>query len=293
MILRCGIRELDLSRPVVMGILNVTPDSFSDGGRYVDPGVAVRHALDMQRAGAGLLDVGGESTRPGAGPVSAEEEIRRVVPVIEALSAGTNLLISVDTSKPEVMSAAVRAGASMINDVRALREPGALEAAAATDAAICLMHMKGEPRTMQSEPSYADVVAEVHGFLAERVRACRAAGIDPSRLVVDPGIGFGKTLEHNLALLAALPALRVAELPLLVGVSRKSMFGALLGRPVTERLAGGIATAAAAVLAGANIVRAHDVAETVDAIKVAAALRDADYGNARGGAAGMESRTGD
>jgi dihydropteroate synthase len=293
MILRCGPHHLDLSRPVVMGILNVTPDSFSDGGRYVDAGVAVRHALDMQRAGAGLLDVGGESTRPGAAPVSAQEEIRRVVPVIEALAAATNLPISVDTSKPEVMGAAVRAGASMVNDVRALREPGALEAAAATNAAICLMHMKGEPRTMQSEPSYTDVVAEVHGFLAERVHACLAAGIDPSRLVVDPGIGFGKTLEHNLALLAALPALRVAELPLLVGVSRKSMFGALLGRSVTDRLAGGVATATAAVLAGANIVRAHDVAETVDAIKVAGALRDAGYGDVRGGATGMESRTGD
>jgi len=287
MILRCGARDLDLSHPVVMGVLNVTPDSFSDGGRYVDPETAVRHALEMVSAGAALIDVGGESTRPGADAVGAEEEIRRVVPVIQALRERTSVPVSIDTSKPEVMLAAVRAGAGLINDVRALQWPGALQAAAATDAAVCLMHMRGEPRTMQDHPVYTDVVAEVRAFLAARVRACIDAGIEPNRLVVDPGIGFGKRLEHNLTLLAALPSLRGAELaglPLLVGVSRKSMFGTLLGRPVERRLAGGLAAAAAAVLAGANILRSHDVAETVDAVRVAAALRAAGYGEARAGA---------
>jgi dihydropteroate synthase len=287
MILRCGARDLDLSHPVVMGVLNVTPDSFSDGGRYVDPDVAVRHALEMVSAGAALIDVGGESTRPGADAVGAEEEIRRVVPVIQALRERTSVPVSVDTSKPEVMLAAVHAGASIINDVRALQSPGALQAAAATNAAVCLMHMKGEPRTMQDQPVYTDVVAEVRAFFAARVRACIDAGIEPNRLVVDPGIGFGKRLEHNLALLAALPSLRSADLaalPLLVGVSRKSMFGTLLGRPVEQRLAGGLAVATAAVLAGANILRAHDVAETVDAVRVAAALRAAGYGEAGAGA---------
>lgn len=277
MVLRCGAHTLDLSRPVVMGILNVTPDSFSDGGSHFDAKSAVSHARQMAQAGAVLIDVGGESTRPGAEAVSAAEEIRRVVPVIEALAADTKLLISVDTSKPEVMTAAVRAGASMINDVRALREPGALAAAAGTDAAICLMHMLGEPRTMQVEPQYVDVVAEVGSFLDQRVAACIAAGISRERLVLDPGIGFGKRLEHNLALLAALPRLGAPGLPLLIGVSRKSMFGALLGRPVDERVAGSVAVATAATLAGANIVRAHDVAETVDAVKVAVALRERGY----------------
>jgi dihydropteroate synthase len=272
MFLRCGSRTLDLSRPIVMGILNVTPDSFSDGGRYSDPAAAVSHALRMVEEGAGLIDVGGESTRPGAQAVAAEEEIRRVVPVIEAIAARTDVPISVDTSKAAVMTAAVHAGASMINDVRALREPGALQAAASTDAAICLMHMQGEPRTMQVDPSYTDVVAEVREFLRDRAAACLAAGIDRQRLLLDPGIGFGKRLEHNLALLAGLPALLGLGWPILIGVSRKSMFGTLLGRGVDERSAGAIAAAAAAVLAGASIVRTHDVAETVDAVKVAAAL---------------------
>jgi dihydropteroate synthase len=277
MLLRCGAHSLDLSLPVVMGILNVTPDSFSDGGRYLDPQIAIRHAQQMAGAGAALIDVGGESTRPGAEEVSAGEEIRRVVPVIEALAANTQLPISVDTSKPEVMIAAVRAGASMINDVRALREPGALEAASSSNAAVCLMHMQGEPRTMQSEPYYLDVVSEVGEFLARRVEACVAAGIERERLVLDPGIGFGKQLEHNLALLAALPRLGELGLPLLIGVSRKSMFKALLGRALEQRLAGSIATATAAALAGAHIVRAHDVIETVDALKVAIALRERGY----------------
>jgi dihydropteroate synthase len=227
--------------------------------------------------GAGLIDVVGESTRPGAPSVSVETEIERVVPVIEALAARTKIPISIDTSKPAVMTAAVHAGASMINDVRALREPGAMQAAARTDAAICLMHMQGEPRTMQSDPRYSDVVAEVRDFLRERTEACLASGIAKNRLVVDPGIGFGKRLEHNLALLAGLPAVTALGWPVLIGVSRKSMLGTLLGRAVDERVAGGVAMATAAVLAGASIVRTHDVAATVDAVKVAVALRAAGY----------------
>jgi dihydropteroate synthase len=279
--LRCGSYTLDLATPVVMGVLNITPDSFSDGGRYAEPATALQHALRMVEEGAALIDVGGESTRPGARAVDAEEEIHRVVPVIEALAARTRVPISIDTSKPAVMTAAVRAGATLINDVRALREPGALEAAASSGAAICLMHMQGEPRTMQADPRYGDVVAEVRDFLRERAQACRAAGVAQDRLLIDPGIGFGKRLEHNLALLAGLPALVALGWPVLVGVSRKSMLGALLGRAVDERVAGGVAMATAAVLSGASILRTHDVAPTVDAVKVAEALRAAGY--AKGG----------
>ncbi|MDY0065050.1 MAG: dihydropteroate synthase [Steroidobacteraceae bacterium] len=268
---------LDLSQPVVMGVLNVTPDSFSDGGRFVDVDAAVQHAVAMAEAGAGILDVGGESTRPGAGAVGEQEEIDRTAPVIEALAKRVSTPISIDTSKPAVMRAALQVGAVMINDVRALRERGALEEAARSGAAICLMHMQGEPRTMQHEPRYVDVVADVCEFLAARVRACQEAGVAGERLVIDPGIGFGKRLEHNLALLAGVPQLVALGPPVLIGVSRKSMFGELLKRPVHERLAGGLAIAAAAVLAGADLVRTHDVRETVDAVKVAAALRDACY----------------
>jgi dihydropteroate synthase len=278
MLLRCGAQTLDVSRPLVMGILNVTPDSFSDGGQYLDVSRAVEHALRMVDAGAALIDVGGESTRPGAPAVDAAEEIRRVAPVIEALAARGTVPISVDTSKPEVIAAATAAGASLINDVRALREPGALNAAARTHAAVCLMHMQGEPRTMQSDPQYQDVVAEVRDFLASRVHACLAAGIGRERLILDPGIGFGKRLQHNLALLAHLPEIARLGLPLLIGVSRKSMFGTLLGRGLQDRLAGSLAAATAAALAGASILRVHDVAETLDAVKVAAALREAGYG---------------
>jgi dihydropteroate synthase len=273
--LRCGPHTLELSTPIVMGVLNVTPDSFSDGGRFADVSAAVAHALRMIEEGAALIDIGGESTRPGAQAVDADEEVRRVVPVIEALAARTHVPISIDTSKPAVMTAAVRAGATMINDVRALREPGALEAAAASGAAVCLMHMQGEPRTMQADPRYDDVVAEVREFLRERAERCMGAGIARDRLVIDPGIGFGKRLEHNLALLAALPALVALGWPVLVGVSRKSMFSALLGRAVDERVAGGVAMATAAILSGASIVRTHDVAATVDAVKVAVALKEA------------------
>ncbi len=260
-----------------MGVLNVTPDSFSDGGQFLDLKSALARAQRMEEEGAALIDVGGESTRPGSHAPSVEEEIRRVVPVIEALASRTKLPISVDTSKPEVIVAAVRAGASMVNDVRALREPGALAAVADASVAVCLMHMQGAPRSMQQDPRYTDVVAEVREFLSERVRACEEAGIARDRLVLDPGIGFGKRLEHNLALLAALPSLGALGLPLLVGASRKSMFATLLGRQVNERLAGSIAVAAAAALAGASILRAHDVAETVDALKVADTLRRSGY----------------
>jgi dihydropteroate synthase len=281
--LLCGPRLLDLSIPVVMGILNVTPDSFSDGGRFSGRDEAVAHGLALAEAGAAIIDVGGESTRPGALPVSEAEEMERVVPVIEALSRRCAAVLSVDTSKPAVMLAAVAAGATLINDVRALREEGALQCAARTEAGVCLMHMLGEPRTMQLDPQYDDVVTDVRRFFADRVTACLAAGIDPARLALDPGIGFGKRPEHNLALLACLPELsvpvagRTHELPILVGVSRKSFIGKLTGKELPQRLAGGIALATAAVLGGASIIRAHDVAETLDAIRVAAALTAAGF----------------
>jgi dihydropteroate synthase len=283
MLLRCGPHTLDLATPIVMGILNVTPDSFSDGGRFAEHGHALDHALAMIEAGAGIIDVGGESTRPGADAVTADEEIRRVVPVVEALIRRIpSIVVSVDTSKAAVIRAAVQAGAAMINDVRALRDDGAMQAAAEGAAAVCLMHMQGEPRTMQAHPHYENVVMDVRSFLAMRVAACEAAGISRDRIVVDPGIGFGKRLEHNLELLAALPELAALGLPIMVGVSRKSMFAALLGRPVEQRMAGGLAVATAAMLAGARVVRVHDVAETVDAVKVVTALKRAGYQASRG-----------
>jgi len=272
-VLRCADRTLDLSQPVVMGVVNVTPDSFSDGGRFFSVGAAVEHGLRLAQQGAALIDVGGESTRPGAEPVGTEEELRRVVPVIERLRAGTTAIISVDTSKPEVMRAASAAGAGLINDVRALREPGALAAAAASGCAVCLMHMQGEPRTMQRAPSYADVVGEVRTFLAGRVAESIAAGLTPERLVVDPGFGFGKTLEHNLALLRRLGELAADGPAVLVGLSRKSMLGTLTGRAAGERLYGSVALAVIAALNGARIIRAHDVAATVEALKVTAAVQ--------------------
>ena len=257
-----------------MGVLNVTPDSFSDGGRFLDADAAVRHGVLLAEEGAAFIDVGGESTRPGAAPVDAEEELRRVAPVIERLRAATSAVISVDTSKPEVMRAAAAAGAGLINDVRALREAGALEAALASDCAVCLMHMQGQPRTMQHSPAYGDVVGEVRAFLAERARACRAAGFAPDRLAVDPGFGFGKTLEHNLTLLRHLRELSPEGLPVAVGLSRKSMVGKLSGRPEGERLQGSLVLAVLAVLEGARIVRAHDVAATVEALKIVSAVRE-------------------
>ena len=273
MLLQCGSHTLDLSIPRVMGVLNVTPDSFSDGGRFTSVAGAVEHALRMAEAGAHFIDIGGESTRPGAEPTTEEEELRRVIPVIEQIALQSTVLISIDTSKPRVMREAVSAGASLINDVYALRAPDALETAASLSAGVCLMHMRGEPRTMQIDPVYGDVVAEVRAFLEERLQACVKAGIEANRVLLDPGIGFGKQLQHNLALLAAVAELAVQSRPVLIGVSRKSMFGSLLGRAVDQRLAGGLAVATASVLAGASIVRTHDVAETVDAIKVAAALK--------------------
>lgn len=271
----CRDMVLDLTEPAVMGVLNVTPDSFSDGGRFFDTGVAVERGVRMVEEGAGIIDIGGESTRPGAAPVDAAEELARVLPVIQQLADRVSVPLSVDTSKPEVMRAAVAAGARVINDVRALAAPGAIEAAAGSGAAVCLMHMRGEPRTMQENPAYGDVVAEVRQYLAERVAACTASGIPRERICVDPGIGFGKRAEHNLALIEALERIGPPGIPVLVGVSRKSLVGIITGRPAHERVAGSVAFAALAVMRGAAIVRAHDVAQTVDAVKVASALRRA------------------
>jgi dihydropteroate synthase len=271
--LRCGLRALDLTRPRVMGILNVTPDSFSDGGHFASREPALTRARAMAAEGADLIDVGGESTRPGARPVSVQEELDRVIPVIEALAAELPVPVSVDTSKPEVMRAAVAAGAGLINDVAALRRPGALAAAAALGVPVCLMHMQGEPGTMQRDPTYDDVVGEVAAFLAARAAACEAAGIERGRLLVDPGFGFGKTLAHNLALLRGLPRLAALGLPVLAGLSRKSMIGALLGDvPVEGRLHGSVAAAVLAVERGAAIVRVHDVGPTVQALRILAAV---------------------
>jgi dihydropteroate synthase len=272
--LACGSTTLDLAMPAVMGVLNVTPDSFSDGGRYADRDAAVARGLRMAEEGARIVDVGGESTRPGASPVGAAEESDRGVPVIERLRAASPVLVSVDTCKPEVMRAAIAAGAALVNDVRALAAPGALEAVAASSAGVCLMHMQGDPATMQGDPRYSDVVAEVRDFLARRVAACEGAGIARERLCIDPGIGFGKRVRHNLELLNALPRLSALGLPVLVGVSRKSLIGSVTGRPQGQRLAGSLALAALSVARGAAIIRAHDVAETVDAVKIAMALAD-------------------
>ena len=256
-----------------MGVLNVTPDSFSDGGRFVQLDDAVERGVQMAKEGAALIDIGGESTRPGAQPVGVDEELRRVIPVIERLRSRTQAILSVDTGKPEVMHAAAAAGAGMINDVRALREPGALEAAAISGCAVCLMHMLGEPRTMQDAPSYRDVVAEVRQFLEQRVETSLAAGIPPERIVLDPGFGFGKTLEHNLEVLRHLRELSVKGLPVLAGLSRKSMVGKLTGRPAEARVHGSVALAVVAALHGARILRVHDVGATVDALKIVAAVQ--------------------
>ncbi|MBA6420122.1 dihydropteroate synthase [Pseudomonas sp. 5Ae-yellow] len=273
--LLCGSRELDLSRPHVMGILNVTPDSFSDGGYFNRLDRALAHVESMLAAGATLIDVGGESTRPGAEPVSVEEELGRVLPVVEAISSRFDVVISVDTSTPEVMTASAQAGAGLINDVRALERPGALQAAAATGLPVCLMHRQGEPGSMQDAPSYASVLDEVSAYLQARVAACEMAGISRARLLLDPGFGFGKSLEHNLQLFAGMGHLRPSGLPLLVGVSRKSMIGQVLDRPVDQRLSGSLALAALAIGAGARIIRAHDVAETMDAVRMASAVMQA------------------
>lgn len=261
------------SVPCVMGVLNVTPDSFSDGGIFLHAQAAIDHACAMEAAGAAIIDVGGESTRPGAKPVALAEELDRVLPVIEAVHSAVSIPISVDTSKPAVMRAATHAGARLINDVRALTEPGALEMAAALDVSICLMHMQGTPATMQNNPHYDDVVAEVRSFLADRVAAAEAAGIDRTRLIIDPGFGFGKTDEHNAQLLANLAELATLGLPILAGLSRKSLVGRVLGRPIEDRLAGSVAAATLATWNGASIIRAHDVAETVDAVRLVQFIR--------------------
>lgn len=275
--LRCGNRDLDLSRPRVMGILNVTPDSFSDGGRFTTPDAALVQARRMVDEGAALIDVGGESTRPGARPVSVHEELDRVVPVVERIARELDTCVSVDTGTPELMRAAAAAGAHLLNDVRALRRDGALVAARDTGLPICLMHMQGEPGAMQQSPHYDDVVVEVSDFLRQRIAACVETGIGYDRLLIDPGFGFGKTFTHNLQLLRRLDELSSLGVPVLAGVSRKSMIGRALNdgradRPVAGRLYGSLAAAVIAAMKGATILRVHDVAATVDALAVVAAL---------------------
>lgn len=273
-ILDCAGRHVVLDRPRIMAIVNVTPDSFSDGGVYADAGAAIDHALRLVAEGADILDIGGESTRPGAAEVTVEEELRRVVPVIQALAARTTVALSVDTSKPEVMRAAVAAGAGMINDVRALRVDGALATAASLGVPVCVMHMQAQPDTMQDAPHYDDVIGEVHRFLADRIFACEMSGIDRKRIVVDPGFGFGKSIDHNLALLAGLERFADLGVPLLAGLSRKGMIGTLTGREEPrQRVHGSVAAAVLAADRGAAILRVHDVAATRDALAVQHAVR--------------------
>jgi len=267
-VLDCGGRALDLSRTAVMGILNITPDSFSDGGVFMEPRKAIDHAAAMAEQGADIIDIGGESTRPGAEAVGIQQELDRVLPVLEALSPNLDIPISIDTSKPEVMRAARAAGAGFINDVYALREDGALDAAADAGLPVCLMHMQGEPRTMQQHPRYGDVVVEVREFLQQRIQAATKAGISRDKIIVDPGFGFGKTLEHNLELLRNLSSFKSLGVPMLAGLSRKSMIGMALGLPVEQRLNASIALVLIAVGPGARIVRVHDVRETVEALRM-------------------------
>ncbi|MDB6051095.1 MAG: folP [Pseudomonas sp.] len=273
--LPCGNRVLDLAHTHVMGILNVTPDSFSDGGRFSQRDAALRHAQAMVMAGATLIDVGGESTRPGARVVSPIEELERIAPVVELINRELDVIISVDTSTPAVIRETARLGAGLINDVRSLRRDGALDAAAATGLPVCLMHMRGEPGDMQDNPHYQDLMAEVSEFLLERMQQCVAVGIPRERIILDPGFGFAKNLEHNLSLFKHMEELHALGRPLLVGVSRKSMIGQTLGRPVAERLSGGLALAALAMTKGARILRVHDVAETIDVVRMIAAVESA------------------
>ncbi len=269
-----GDHELDLGNPSVMGILNVTPDSFSDGGRFDKRDAAIEHAKELVAAGAVIIDVGGESTRPGADEVSVDLELERVIPVIKELAAELSVPISVDTSKPEVMLAAAAAGASLINDVRALQLPGALEAAAETNLPVCLMHMQGSPENMQVEPKYADIVTEVTRFLHGRIEAAIAAGVSRDSLLVDPGFGFGKTVAHNYELLRELQSFKALECPLLVGLSRKSMINAIIPRPPEQRISASVSLAVLAAERGANIIRVHDVAETCDGLAMLRALTE-------------------
>ncbi|RBW48881.1 dihydropteroate synthase [Marinobacter sp. F3R11] len=267
-------RVLDMSRCHVMGVLNVTPDSFSDGGRFNRLDAALLKARQMARDGAAFVDVGGESTRPGAARVSVQEELDRVCPVVEAISRELDVIVSVDTSTPEVMSQAVGLGAGLINDVRALQRDGAASAAANAGVPVCLMHIKGEPDTMQNRPVYENVLREVGEFLTLRIRAAEKAGVSPKSIILDPGFGFGKNLDHNLRLLASLEQLHVLGHPLLVGMSRKSMLGQITGREVDERLPASIAAATISAMKGASIVRVHDVRETVDAVRVSMAVKE-------------------
>ncbi|HEX4974272.1 MAG TPA: dihydropteroate synthase [Pseudomonadales bacterium] len=275
--LQCGSKLVDLSRPVVMGVLNVTPDSFSDGGRYQTLSSALSQAETMAREGAVFVDVGGESTRPGALSVSLDEELFRVIPVIEAISKNIDVVISVDTSRPQVMQEAARAGAGLINDVRALGLEGALEMATTLQLPVCLMHMQGQPQTMQKRPAYTDVVRDVLEFLVQRAELCKAVGMDRQAILLDPGLGFGKTPHHNLSLLKELEILVAAGYPVLIGASRKSMIGAVLNKPIEQRMNGGLAIASVAALKGAKIIRTHDVAPTVEVLQMTAAIM---YGHA-------------
>ena len=271
MIFSCGRFQLDLSTPRVMGIVNVTPDSFSDGGKFNTTDKAVAHAMQLVAQGADILDIGGESTRPGATPVPLDEELRRVIPVIKALIE-IGIPLSIDTYKPEVMRAAINAGVDIVNDVSALQELNALEIVAASKVGVCLMHMQGRPQTMQADPQYQDVVAEVTSFLVGRLKAAEQAGISPKRIVLDPGFGFGKRTAHNLTLLNHLSSLQSLGLPLLIGLSRKSVLGQVVGSGVDERIHASIAASVVSVMKGANIVRVHDVKPTVDALKIVSAV---------------------
>lgn len=268
-------RELDMSRCHVMGVLNVTPDSFSDGGQFNRPDAALARARQMVSDGATFIDIGGESTRPGATPVSVQEELDRVCPVVEAAARELDAVISVDTSAPEVMAEAAKLGAGLINDVRALQRDGAPDVAARAGIPVCIMHIQGEPDTMQDRPEYRNVRREVSAFLTERIRVAELAGIRPENILLDPGFGFGKSLEHNLQLLASLEQMHILGHPLLVGVSRKSMLGHITGRDVNERLPASLAAATIAAMKGASIIRVHDVRETVDAVRVMAAVKEA------------------
>ena len=271
MIFNCGRFQLDLSKPRVMGIVNVTPDSFSDGGKFNTTEKAIAHALQLVEEGAEILDIGGESTRPGATPVPLDEELKRVISVIEGLR-DVGVPLSIDTYKPQVMQAAITAGADIVNDVCALREPQALKIVATSQAGVCLMHMQGRPQTMQADPQYDDVVSEVRDFLKDRLDAAVQAGIDPSRIVLDPGFGFGKRTAHNLTLLNHLNDIQALGLPLLIGLSRKSVLGQVVGSSVDERIHASIAASVVSVMKGANIVRVHDVKPTIDALKIVQAV---------------------
>lgn len=273
MLFNCGKFQLNLNRPHVMGIVNVTPDSFSDGGKFARTDLAIEHALSLVEQGADILDIGGESTRPNATPVSLQQELDRVIPVIEVLIKKINIPISIDTYKPQVMQCAIAAGASIVNDVRALQENGAIDIVAASDAGVCLMHMQGTPQTMQINPQYNDVVAEVKAFLQQRLMLCETAGIDKSRILLDPGFGFGKTREHNITLIQHLASFSTMGQPLLVGLSRKSVLGQVTGNDVDARIYSSVAASVISAMVGAKILRVHDVKATVEALKIVTAIQ--------------------